>query len=117
MSDTQAAPEEPEVDGFAVAETPNAGNEAGVMSAAQRKRARDIEDADVLKMILGTAAGRRWYANLQQNVCGLYNPAGALDVQGLAYLAGARAVGLFLHNEALHKAKALYMVLQNESLT
>lgn len=92
-------------------------------STAQRRRRQKHDDAEkeraaVLTAILATPAGRRWYAYLLHDVCGLYRPVAnaAFDAQALHYREGARAVGQHLHEMALRHSRQPYIVLLAENL-
>lgn len=86
----------------------------------RKQRAKGVaeERAAVLAALLSTPAGRRWYAWLLHEVCGLYRPVAnaAFDAQGLHYREGARAVGQILHENALRDVKNQYIVLLAENL-
>jgi hypothetical protein len=94
-----------------------AGTVKGVKAQQKKVRDREIEDADVVKALLSTPAGRRWYARLLHDVCGIYQPVNArFATEGVHFQQGARAVGLFYHKHALQVAPDQYMVLLSENL-
>lgn len=85
-----------------------------------KKRLRHIqrERSDVLRDLLSTPQGRRLFAWLLHDLCGLYRPVAnaAFDPHALHFREGHRAVGQILHDLALREARAQYMVLLNENL-
>ena len=98
---------------------PNAANSRSTKTAAKRAKAEAAEEAEALAMLLNSKAGRRWYARLLTDACGMYRPLAsqAYDNNSLHFREGARLVGLHLHKEALQKAKPQYMVLLAETLS
>lgn len=90
---------------------------------AQRERKKRLkhlerERAEVLRALLSTPAGRRLFAWLVHDICGLYRPVAnaAFDAQALHFREGSRAVGQVLHDQALRDARDQYMVLLSETL-
>lgn len=85
-----------------------------------KKRARQLERerADVLNDLLSTTQGRRFFAWLLHDLCGVYRPVAnaAFDAQALHFREGHRAVGIALHDFALREAPAQYIVLLGEAL-
>lgn len=90
---------------------------------AQKERAKTTrqlarERADVLRDLLSTTQGRRWFAWLLHDLCGLYRPVAnaAFDPHSLHFREGSRAVGQVLHDMALREAHDRYIVLLSETL-
>lgn len=85
-----------------------------------KKRLRQVqrERGDVLRELLSTPQGRRFYAWIIHDLCGLYRPVAnaAFDAQALHFREGHRAVGQVLHDYALQEARAQYIVLLGEAL-
>lgn len=85
-----------------------------------KKRQRQIarERGDVLRELLSTPQGRRFYAWIIHELCGLYRPVAnaAFDAQALHFREGHRAVGQVLHDYALQEARGPYIVLLGEAL-
>ncbi len=86
----------------------------------RKRRIKDLEEerAKVLLALLATPAGRRFYAWMLHDVCGLYRTVAnqAYDPHGLHYREGARAVGQILHETALKHGRQQYLVLLSENL-
>lgn len=85
-----------------------------------KKRLRQLarERGDVLRELLSTPQGRRFFAWIIHDLCGLYRPVAnqAFDAQALHFREGHRAVGQVLHDLALQEARAPYIVLLGEAL-
>lgn len=90
----------------------DAAVEANVKRA--RQRAKDIEEerAEVLRILLATEAGARFFVWLVEEVCGLHRPTAGADFNpnGTHFREGARHVGLELHHRAMAHARRAYMV-------
>lgn len=85
-----------------------------------KKRLRVIqrERAETLNELLSTEKGRRFFAWIVHELCGLYRPVAnqAFDAQALHFREGHRAVGQVLHDYALQEARGQYIVLLGENL-
>lgn len=84
----------------------------------KRLRMRERERAETLALLLSTENGRRLFAWIVHDLCGLYRPVAnaAFDAQALHFREGARAVGQVLHDYALQNVRGQYIVLLGENL-
>ena len=112
--DDVAADEEQRVEGV-----PDLTSAKSQREAKKRARQAERERSDVLRELLSTTQGRRFFAWLLHDTCGLYRPVAnaAFDPHALHFREGARAVGQVLHDFALQEAPAQYIVLLGEALT
>lgn len=100
------------------AEAPNAATEAGVQRQRTSARRRAQEQNEVIKALLSSAAGRRFYYDIVFRLCGVRDPltAPTLNDGYTLFREGARQVGIDLENRALQAAREQYMVLLSENL-
>jgi hypothetical protein len=110
MADEELLPEENE--------HPNAATEDGVKRQRQTARRRSQEQNEVIKNLLSSAAGRRFYHDIVFKLCGVHDPltAPTLNDGYTLFREGARQVGLDLQNRALQAAREQYMVLLSENM-
>ncbi len=99
-------------------EAPNAATEEGVKRQRQSARRRSQEQNEVIKALLSSAAGRRFYYDIVFTLCGVHDPltAPTLNDGYTLFREGARQVGIDLQNRALQAAREQYMVLLSENL-
>lgn len=97
---------------------PDLSNPRQQQETKKRLRQLQRERGDVLRELLSTPQGRRFYAWIIHELCGLYRPVAnqAFDAQALHFREGHRAVGQVLHDYALQEARAQYIVLLGEAL-
>lgn len=97
---------------------PDLSDPAVVQKQRRSLKREEQEMANELRKLLGTTAGRRLFARIVHDYCGLYRPVAnaAFDAQALHFREGGRAVGLLLHELALQHAKPQYMVLMSETI-
>jgi hypothetical protein len=99
-------------------EQPNAADPVAVKKARLTDKRLREERARVLQNLLANPEGRRFFAHILHDVCGMYVPTAnrAFDPYGQHFREGSRAVGLVLHQMALQHAGPQYMVVLHENL-
>ena len=116
--DIEEFEDEPEDSERPETDIPNAADPKALKKQRRKRVAEADEEAEVIRSILSTKQGRRWYARLIHETFGLYQITAnaAFDANGQHFKEGARAVGLTLHNKALQASRDQYMVLLTETL-